>query len=126
MCPGAAIWAACDLKLTGKGTLIVSTDYDNGIKSKDDLSVKNVTLKVTAKGNALKGNDSIEVKSGSLYLVSTVSDGVKTVNSDVSSKGNQRGTITFSGVLFSGPTSISTVSFSQPRETTISCPPKLG
>ena len=93
----AAIWAACDLKLTGKGTLIVSTDYDNGIKSKDDLSVKNVTLKVTAKGNALKGNDSIEVKSGSLYLVSTASDGVKTVNSDVSSKGNQRGTITFSG-----------------------------
>ena len=93
----AAIWAACDLKLTGKGTLIVSTDYDNGVKSKDDLSVKNVTLKVTAKGNALKGNDSIEIKSGSLYLVSTASDGIKTVNSDVSSKGNQRGTITFSG-----------------------------
>ena len=35
-------------------------------------------------------------------------------------------TTTFSGVLFSGPTSISTVSFSHPRLTTISSPPKLG
>ena len=35
-------------------------------------------------------------------------------------------TTTFSGVLFSGPTSMSTVSFSQPRDTTISWPPKFG
>lgn len=93
----AAIYAACDLKLTGSGTLIVTSTYDNGVKSKDDLSVKNMTLKVTAVGNALKGNDSVEIKSGALMLTSTASDGIKTENTDVSSKGNQRGTVTISG-----------------------------
>ncbi len=93
----AAIWAACDLKLAGSGTLIVETAFDNGVKTKDDLSVKNLTLKVTAVGNALKGNDSVSIKSGDLILISTASDGVKTENSDVSSKGKQRGTVSISG-----------------------------
>lgn len=93
----AAIWAACDLSLAGTGTLIVTSEYDNGIKSKDDLNIKKLTLKVTAVGNALKGNDSVEIKSGELILVSTASDGIKTENSDVSSKGNRRGTVTISG-----------------------------
>ena len=93
----AAIYAACDLKLSGSGTLIVETAFDNGVKSKDDLSVKNLTLKVTAAGNALKGNDSVTIKSGSLILISTGSDGVKTENSDVSSKEKQRGTVSITG-----------------------------
>lgn len=93
----AAIYAACDLKLSGSGTLIVETAFDNGVKSKDDLSVKNLTLKVTAVGNALKGNDSVEIKSGSLILVSTANDGVKTENTGVSSKGKQRGTVSIAG-----------------------------
>ncbi len=93
----AAIYAACDLKLTGTGTLIVSAAFDNGVKSKDDLSVKNLTLKVTSVGNALKGNDSVTIKSGDLILISTASDGVKTENSDLSAKGNQRGTVSIQG-----------------------------
>ncbi len=93
----AAIHAACDLKLVGTGTLIVDAAFDNGVKSKDDLSVKNMTLKVTSAGNALKGNDSVTIKSGSLLLISTASDGVKTENTDLSAKGNQRGTISIQG-----------------------------
>ena len=93
----AAIYAACDLKLSGRGTLIVETAFDNGVKSKDDLSVKNLTLKVTATGNALKGNDSVTIKSGNLILISTASDGVKTENTDVSSKDKQRGTVSITG-----------------------------
>ena len=93
----AAIWAACDLTLSGSGTLIVTAAFDNGVKSKDDLKVKNLTLKVTAYGNALKGNDSVEIQSGELILISTDSDGIKTENSDVSAKGNHRGTVTISG-----------------------------
>lgn len=93
----AAIYADCDLKISGKGTLIVTSSYDNGIKSKDDLKIKNVTLKVTSVGSALKGNDSVRVESGSLMLISGQSDGVRTKNTDVSSKGNQRGTVEISG-----------------------------
>ncbi len=93
----AAIWAACDLKLTGSGTLIVTGSFDNGVKSKDDLSVKNQTLKVTAPGNALKGSDSVTIHSGQLMLISTGSDGIKTVNTDLSAKGKQRGTVSIEG-----------------------------
>ena len=93
----AAIYAKCDLNISGTGTIIVSANYDNGIKTKDDLSIKKVTLKVEAYGNALKGNDSITIKSGSLILISTSYDGIKTENSGVSDKGNQKGTITIEG-----------------------------
>ncbi len=93
----AAIYSSCDLKINGKGTLIVTSSYDNGIKSKDDLKIKNVTLKVTSPGCALKGNDSVSIESGSLILVSEQSDCVKTKNTGVSAKGNQRGNVQISG-----------------------------
>lgn len=93
----AAIYSTCDLKVNGNGTLIVTANYDNGVKSKDDVKIKDVTLKVTAVGNAVKGNDSVTIQSGELILISTDSDCVKTSNSDLSEKGNQRGTITVSG-----------------------------
>lgn len=93
----AAIYAECDLKLVGKGSLYVSGLYNNGIHTKDDLSIKNVTLSVKAYNNALKGNDSIEIESGQVKAISTGGDGLKTTSSDISSKGNQRGTVTISG-----------------------------
>lgn len=93
----AAVYAACDITVGGRGTLIVNATYDNGIKTKDDLTVKNLTLKVTAAGNALKGNDSVTVKSGDLMLISTGSDGIKTEESGISAKGNQKGTVSIEG-----------------------------
>ncbi len=93
----AAIYSACDLKISGKGTLTVETSYDNGIKSKDDLKVKNLTLLVNSSGTSLKGNDTVTIESGNITLVSAGADGIKTSNTDISSKGNQRGDITISG-----------------------------
>ncbi len=92
-----AIYAKCDLELSGKGELVVISSNNNGIHTKDDLKVKNVTLSVTCQDNALKGNDSVSIQSGVLTLISKSGDGIKTKNSDISSKGNQRGTISISG-----------------------------
>lgn len=93
----SAIYALCDLDIQGKGTLNVISKNNNGIHTKDDLSVKNLTLNVDCKDNALKGNDSVTISSGEITLIARSGDGIKTKNSDVSSKGNQRGTITISG-----------------------------
>ncbi len=90
----AAVYAECDLKMNGSGILIVDGSFENGIKSKDDVTLKNLTLKISAVGNAIKGNDSVKIKSGNIILISTDSDGIKTKNTNVSSKGNQRGTVT--------------------------------
>ena len=92
-----AIYATCDLKIKGTGTLVVNASYNNGIHTKDDLKIQKVSLKVTAYNNALKGNDSITFTSGTIVAISTNGDGVKTENTDVSKNGVTRGDITIAG-----------------------------
>ena len=92
-----AISAKCDLKFTGKGTLVVEANYNQGIHSSDDLKIKTSTIKVTAYGHALKGSDSFTLESGNVLAISQTADGVKTSNSTISSKGKQKGNITIYG-----------------------------
>lgn len=93
----AAIYAACDLKLVGKGALSVTGNYNNGIQSKDDISIKNVTIKVNAINNAIKGNDEVAIESGEIIAISRKGDGIKTSNSSLSTKGKQKGNVIISG-----------------------------
>lgn len=91
------IYSKDDLKISGKGELIIEASYNNGIACKNDIKIKNLTLKVSAPGNAIKGNDSITIESGTLTVVSSEGDGLKTKNTDISSKGKQRGWIKIEG-----------------------------
>lgn len=93
----AAIYATCDLKLVDKGALVVTGNYNNGIQSKDDLSIKNVIVKVTAVNNAIKGNDAVDIESGNIIAISAKGDGIKTSNSSISNKDNQKGIVTITG-----------------------------
>lgn len=90
---GGAIYSKSDLTIGGQGTLTVNSTYNNGIHTKKDLKVQKLNLSVTAPNNALKGNDSVQILSGVINLTSTNGDGVKTTNSNISSKQKQRGTI---------------------------------
>lgn len=90
----SAVYATMDLDVQGNGSLTVVSDNNNGIHTKNDLDVKNLTLTVTCADNALKGNDSVTVQSGAITLTATEGDAVKTTDTDVSSKGNQRGIVT--------------------------------
>lgn len=92
-----AIYAKCDLKIKGTGTLVINASYNNGIHTTKDLTIQKLTLKVTAYNNALKGNDSVTVKSGVVVAISTNGDGVKTENTDVNKNGVTRGDITLQG-----------------------------
>lgn len=88
-----AIYSEVDMRIGGKGELTVVSENNNGIHSKKDLEVKNVNLMVHCANNALKGNDSVTLEGATATLISTVGDGIKTSNSDISKKGNQRGII---------------------------------
>jgi len=92
-----AIHSIVDLEICGKGSLTVVSENNNGIHSKDDLQVKNLTLLVACMDNALKGNDSVEITEGTMTLIAAQGDGIKTTNTDISEKGNQRGTVTITG-----------------------------
>ena len=92
-----AINAKCDLKLKGTGTLVVKGNYNNGVHTTKDLDIQKQTLYVVAVNNALKGKNSIEMISGTVTAISKKGNGLKTDNTDLSSKGNQRGSVTISG-----------------------------
>ena len=92
-----AIHSEVDLEIGGKGELTVVSENNNGIHSKDDLQVKNLTLFVASIDNSLKGNDCVELLDCNTTLIASAGDCIKTTNSDISEKGNQRGSITVSG-----------------------------
>lgn len=85
--PDAAFFSKDDLTINGSGSLEVIGNYNNGIRSKDDLVITGGTLKVTAKNNALKGKDSISIADGTLTLTATDGDGIQANNSTDSEKG---------------------------------------
>jgi len=85
-----------DLKLKGNGTLNITAGYLNGIHGKDDVKVQKQTLNITAVNHAIRGNDSVTITSGNLDI-SCGGDAFHTENSDVSSKGNQKGDVTING-----------------------------
>ena len=92
-----AIHSDVDLEIGGKGELTVVSENNNGIHSKDDLQVKNLTLFVASIDNSLKGNDGVELLDCNTTLIASGGDCIKTSNSDISEKGNQRGSISISG-----------------------------
>lgn len=92
-----AIISFVDLEICGKGSLVIESTNNNGIHSKKDLQVKNLTLEVNVCDNSLKGNDSVEIKDANTTLISRQGDTIKTTNSDISEKGNQRGIISITG-----------------------------
>lgn len=97
-----AINAKCDLTLTDYGdgeqaVLIVTGNYNNGVHCTKDLTIKKLNLTSKAVNNAIKGNNSITISSGTVKAISTSGDGLKTKDSNVTSKGNQKGTVTIEG-----------------------------
>lgn len=96
----SAIHSDVDLEISGKGKLFVVSENNNGIHSKKDLQVKNLNLTVSCKDNALKGNDSVELENATAKLIATKGDCIKTTKSDISEKGNQRGTVSFNGGFY--------------------------
>lgn len=93
----AAIYSMVDLELSGKGSLTLVSENNKGIHGKDDLQVQNLSLFVACTDNALKGNDSVQILNANSTLIATLGDGIKTTNSNISEKGNQRGTVSISG-----------------------------
>lgn len=92
-----AISADIDLKLKGSGTLVVTGNYNNGVHTSKDLTIQKLTLKATGYNNAIKGKDSVTINSGTVQAYGLNKNGIKTDDSDESSKGKQRGIIAING-----------------------------
>lgn len=92
-----AIYADCDLKLKGSGTLVITGNYNNGVHTTKDLTIQKLKTKITGYNNAIKGNNSVTITSGTVQAYAKTGNGIKSEDNDVSSSDNQKGTIAING-----------------------------
>ncbi|MCQ2453466.1 MAG: carbohydrate-binding domain-containing protein [Clostridia bacterium] len=84
--PNACIYAKDDLCINGNGILTVNGNMGNGIGTKNDLHIVSGNITVVAAKNALKGNDSVSIKDGTLVL-NAAGDGIKADTDNKAGKG---------------------------------------
>lgn len=75
------IFSKDDLTLNGNGSLTISTQYGNGITSKDDLVITSGNYNISATGHALEGKDSVRIANGEFEIASG-KDGIHSENND--------------------------------------------
>lgn len=85
--PDAAFYSKEDLSINGDGTLVITGNYSNGLRSKDDLVLAGGTIEITAKNNAIKGKDSVSILAGNYTLNTTEGDGIQANNTEDAEKG---------------------------------------
>lgn len=84
--PNATIFSKDDLKFIGSGTLVVNSNYNNAITSKDDLKIKGGTITINSVGDGLRGKDSVTITDGNINITAS-EDGIKSSNTEDESKG---------------------------------------
>jgi hypothetical protein len=78
--PDAALHSKSNLTIFGEGSLTVKGNYKDGIKSKDGLIINSGKISVTAKDDAVEGNDYVVARNSNL-TISAGGDGIKSDNS---------------------------------------------
>lgn len=84
--PNAAIFSKDTLTFNGNGTLTVNGNYNDGIASKDTLTIASGVLIVNAVDDGIRGKDSLTVQSG-MITVNAGGDGLKSDNDEDTTKG---------------------------------------
>ena len=84
--PNAAIYSDDDLTIRGTGTLNVKGKYKNGISSKNDLKIKEVTLNVESYNTGIRGKGSVTMTSG-VVTIDAGNDGIKSTEETKKDKG---------------------------------------
>lgn len=89
--PDSCIYAKCDIKLKGSGSLTVNGNSNHGIHSKDDIEIEDGNITVNSANDGIKGKDSVEITGGSVTVVSA-GDGIVSNSTD-----EEKGYINISG-----------------------------
>lgn len=84
--PSAAVFSRADLFIVGEGELSVTTAFNDGIASKDDLNVESGNITINAASDGLVGKDSVEINGGTIEI-SAGKDGIKATNEEEEGQG---------------------------------------
>ena len=83
----AVIYSKDDLVINGDGELIINANFENGIKSNDDLEISSGNISINSKTNGVVGNDFVTIVSGNITITSG-GDAIKSSNDTDVDKGN--------------------------------------
>lgn len=84
--PNAAIFSKDDLVLDGEGSLTVNGNYEEGIRGKDDVTIRSGTYVIEAVNDGIKGKDSVEMEGGNISITAG-GDGIQSSNDSDAEKG---------------------------------------
>ncbi|MBQ6380408.1 MAG: carbohydrate-binding domain-containing protein [Clostridia bacterium] len=85
--PNACLYAKDDLTIAGSGALKVTGNYNNGIVSKDTLSIESCSLSVTANNNGINGKDSLSIQKATVSVTAN-GDALRSTNDTDSACGS--------------------------------------
>ena len=80
------IYSKDDLIFDGEGTLIINSNYQDGIVSKDDLKIINGTYQIDSVDDGIRGKDSVYILNGNFDITSG-GDAIKSTNDTDTEKG---------------------------------------
>lgn len=81
------IFSKADLTINGTGTLNITTSFNHGIVSKDDLVITGGTYNITSANDALSGKNSVKIKDGVITINSSAGKGITSKNADDTTNG---------------------------------------
>lgn len=81
------IFSKADLTINGTGTLNITTNFNHGIVSKDDLVITSGTYNITSANDALSSKDCVKIKDGVFNINSSNGKGITSKNVDDATKG---------------------------------------
>ncbi|MCD8021720.1 MAG: carbohydrate-binding domain-containing protein [Lachnospiraceae bacterium] len=84
-----------DVTIAGSGTINLYGNGKNGIKANNNLTIRNVTLNISALNNGISSENTINITSGTISITTTEGDGIKACADD-----SATGSITISGGTF--------------------------
>lgn len=79
--PDAALFSDDDLTIYGRGMLRVNGNYNEAIKSKDGLILKDANIAVNSVDDGIQGKDYLIIDNGT-YVITTNGDGLKSSNDE--------------------------------------------
>lgn len=84
--PNAAIFSHDDLKINGEGSLNVYGNKNNGITSKDKLTIENGVINVYSDNHGIRGKDRLKIENG-VITVEAGYDGLRATNDTEADRG---------------------------------------
>lgn len=95
--PNATIFSKSDLSIYGSGSLVIKSNFNDAINTKDGLVIKSGTLNITSADDGIRGKDYVVIRDGNI-TINSKGDGIKSDNDENTGKGYvliEKGTFDF-------------------------------